>query len=89
MVCIICALNSVAEPPLFWAAPAPENRGPGADSSSDKIGLALLQVGQPTPGEHFVVVALNLLTLLVRGLLRRFGTLTQHGLPASCTQSHS
>ena len=43
MVCIICALNSVAEPPLFWAAPAPENRGPGADSSSDKIGLALLQ----------------------------------------------
>ena len=24
---------SVAEPPLFWAAPAPDGQGPGADSS--------------------------------------------------------
>ena len=26
--------SSVAEPALFWAAPAPEVRGPGADSDS-------------------------------------------------------
>ena len=25
---------SVAEPPLFWAAPAPDGQGPGADSGS-------------------------------------------------------
>ena len=31
--------SSVAEPPLFWAAP--EVRGPGADSGSDQIGAAL------------------------------------------------
>ena len=31
---------SVAEPPLFWAAPAPEVRGPRADSGSDQIGSA-------------------------------------------------
>ena len=33
---------SVAEQPLFWAAPAPEVRGPGADSGfgSDQIGSA-------------------------------------------------
>ena len=31
---------SVAEPPLFWAAPAPEVRGPGADSGSDQLGSA-------------------------------------------------
>ena len=30
--------TSVAEPPLFWAALAPEVRGPGADSGSDKMG---------------------------------------------------
>ena len=34
-------LVSVAEPPLFWAAPASEVRGLGADSSSDQIGSAL------------------------------------------------
>ena len=32
--------TSVAEPPLFWAAPAPEILGPGADSGSDLIGSA-------------------------------------------------
>ena len=34
--------SSVAEPPLFWAAPspAPEVQGPGADSGSDQIGSA-------------------------------------------------
>ena len=31
---------SVAEPPHFWAAPAPEVRGPGANSGSDQIGSA-------------------------------------------------
>ena len=31
-------LTSVAEPPLFWAALAPE--GPDADSGSDQIGSA-------------------------------------------------
>ena len=38
---------SVAEPPLFWAAPAPDGRGPGADSGSgsDLLGLA------PAPGK--------------------------------------
>ena len=38
---------SVAEQPLFWAAPAPEVRGPGADSGfgSDQIGSA------PAPGK--------------------------------------
>ena len=30
----------VAEPPLFWVAPAPEVRGPGADSGSDQTGSA-------------------------------------------------
>ena len=39
-----CILHSVAEPPLFWVAPAPEVRGPGADSGSDQLGLA------PAPG---------------------------------------
>ena len=32
-------LISVAEPPLFWAAPAPDGQGPRADSSSDLLGL--------------------------------------------------
>ena len=38
---------SVAESPLFWAAPAPDGQGPGADSSSgsDLLGLA------PAPGK--------------------------------------
>ena len=31
---------SVAEPPLFWAAPAPGRQGPGADSGSDLLGSA-------------------------------------------------
>ena len=30
----ICSRSSVAEPPLFWAAPAPDVRGPGGDSGS-------------------------------------------------------
>ena len=38
-------LISVAEPTLFWAAPALEVRGPGADSGSDQIGSA------PAPGK--------------------------------------
>ena len=33
-------LGSVAEPPLFWAAPAPDGQGPGADSGSDLLGSA-------------------------------------------------
>ena len=33
-------LISVAEPPLFWAAPAPGGQGPGADSGSDLLGSA-------------------------------------------------
>ena len=32
--------TSVAEPPLFWVAPAPGGQGPGADSSSDLLGSA-------------------------------------------------
>ena len=36
---------SVAEPPLFWAAPAPGGQGPGADSGSDQLGSA------PAPGK--------------------------------------
>ena len=35
---------SVAEPPLFWAAPAPGGQGLGADSASDLLGSA------PAPG---------------------------------------
>ena len=31
-------LASVAEPPLFWAAP--DGQGPGADSGSDLLGSA-------------------------------------------------
>ena len=42
---IIFSFPSVAEPPLFWAAPAPEVRGPEADSGSDQIGSA------PAPGK--------------------------------------
>ena len=37
--------TSVAEPPLFWAAPAPGGQGPGADSGSDLLGSA------PAPGK--------------------------------------
>ena len=29
---------SVAEPPLFWAAPAPDVRGPGADTKIFNLG---------------------------------------------------
>ena len=38
-------VNSVAEPPLFWAAPAPDGQGPGADygSGSDLLGSAPVQ----------------------------------------------
>ena len=32
--------ESVADPPLFLAAPAPEVRGPGVDYGSDQIGSA-------------------------------------------------
>ena len=38
---------SVAEPPLFWAAPAPGGQGPGADSGSDLLGSA----PAPAPGK--------------------------------------
>ena len=36
-------VTSGAEPPLFWAAPAPApgGQGPGADSGSDLLGSAL------------------------------------------------
>ena len=37
--------RSVAEPPLFWAAPAPGGQGPAADSGSDLLGSA------PAPGK--------------------------------------
>ena len=37
--------SSVAEPPLIWAAPAPDGQGPGADSGSDLLGSA------PAPGK--------------------------------------
>ena len=37
--------GSVAEPPLFWAAPASDGQGPGADSGADLLGLA------PAPGK--------------------------------------
>ena len=42
-----CDYSSVAEPPLFWAAPAPApgRQGPGADSGSDLLGSA------PAPGK--------------------------------------
>ena len=36
--CSSVVYSSVAEPPHVWAAPAPEVRGPGADSGSDLIG---------------------------------------------------
>ena len=39
-VCYRTLIISVAEPPFFWAAPAPEVRGPRVDSSSDQIGSA-------------------------------------------------
>ena len=39
------ARASVAEPPIFWAAPAPDGQGPGADSGSDLLGTA------PAPGK--------------------------------------
>ena len=44
---LLSPLSSVAEPPLFWAvpAPAPGGQGPGADSGSDILGSA------PAPGK--------------------------------------
>ena len=36
-ISVLFVNSSVAEPPLFWAAPAPEVRGPGADSGSEQI----------------------------------------------------
>ena len=41
----VSVISSVAEPPLFWAAPAPGCQGPGADSGSDLLGSA------PAPGK--------------------------------------
>ena len=41
---------SVAEPPLFFAAPAPEVRGPGVDYGSDQIGSA------PAPGKEMAAL---------------------------------
>ena len=38
--------TSVAEPPLFWAAPAPDGQGHGADSGSDLLESAPAPVGQ-------------------------------------------
>ena len=43
----IYVLNSIAELPLFWAAP--EVQGPGADSVSDQIGSA--PAPAPAPGK--------------------------------------
>ena len=55
---LIFICSSVAEPPLFWAAPAPDGQGPGADSGSDLLGSA--------PGKkrqlHFYVFYLFQLT---------------------------
>ena len=42
-------INSVAEPPLFWAAPAPDGRVSGADSGSDAGSDLLGSV--PAPGK--------------------------------------
>ena len=45
----IVLAGSVAEPPLFWSAPAPDGQGPGADSGScsDLLGSA----PAPAPGK--------------------------------------
>ena len=43
LCCALGTRRSVAEPPLFWAAPAPDGQGPGADS--DLLGSA------PAPGK--------------------------------------
>ena len=42
---------SVAEPPLFWVASAPDVRDSGADSGSDEIGSA------PAPGKKMAAPA--------------------------------
>ena len=49
--------TSVAELPLFWEAPAPEVRGPGADFGSEQIGSA------PAPGKKGGSMRLRLYTL--------------------------
>ena len=41
--CPAIVKSSVGEPPLFWAAPAPDGQGPGADSGSDILGSAPAQ----------------------------------------------
>ena len=38
-------VSSVAEPPLFWGAPARDGQGPGADSGSDLLGSAPAKKG--------------------------------------------
>ena len=45
----VAIYSSFAEPPLFWTAPAPEERGPGAYSGSDQIGSA--------PAQKFVILS--------------------------------
>ena len=48
---VVYPLYSVEEPPLFWAASAPEVRGPGANYGSDQIGSA------PAPGKKKAALA--------------------------------
>ena len=45
-LCESVLVASVAEPPIFWAAPAPGGQGPAADSGSDLLGSA----PAPAPG---------------------------------------
>ena len=35
---LLAIYSSFAEPPLFWTAPASEERGPGAYSGANQIG---------------------------------------------------
>ena len=54
---------SVAKPPLFWAVPAPEAQGPGADSCSEPFGSAPAPDNKgrlqatPAPDTKFVISA--------------------------------
>ena len=56
---IMYGYESVADPPLFLAAPAPEVRGPGVDYGSDQIGSA------PAPGKKNGGSRLLTLTFLI------------------------
>ena len=73
------ASTSVAEPPLFWAAPAPEFRGPGADScsGSDQIGSA------SAPGTkifYFEILKSELLMHVFLDLIYRYKLPVSHVL---------